>query len=137
MSTTPPTPRPSIFDMTGRAKWDAWSAAGKTFVQREDAERRYLHIARDLGWTEDIAMQEAKDDKVTLSDTRNDSSMSSSNPSAGGGMGVAVSVMLPPVQDPDESIHGFAISDDASAISTLLELNPAMNVNELDEFVSF
>jgi hypothetical protein len=122
--------------MTARAKWDAWSAAGKTLVQHEDAERRYLDIARNLGWTEDIAVQKAKDDSVTLSDTRKDSLVSSNNPGAGGGMGVAVSVMLPPVQDPDESIHGFAISNNASALSALLELNPATNVNELDEFVS-
>jgi Ankyrin repeat len=124
--------------MTGRAKWDAWSSAGRTFVQREDAERRYLEIARNLGWAEDIVVQEPKD-QVTLLDTweEDDGLKSSSNPGAGSrGMGGAVSAMLPPVQEADESIHGFAISNDASALSTLLETNPATNVNELDEFVS-
>jgi Ankyrin repeat len=123
--------------MTGRAKWDAWSSAGKTFVQREDAERRYLEIARSLGWAEDMVVQKPRDE-VTRSDSweEDGSVLLSSNSGAGGGMGGAVSVMLPPVQEPDESIHGFAISNDASALSALLEANPATNVDELDEFVS-
>jgi hypothetical protein len=124
--------------MTGRAKWDAWSSAGRTFVQREDAERRYLEIARKLGWAEDMVIQEPKDE-VTLSDTweEDDSAKSSSNSGAGSrGMGGAVSAMLPPVQEPDQSIHGYAITNDVSALSTLLESNPTTNVDELDEFVS-
>jgi len=125
--------------MTGRAKWDAWRSAGNAFAQSEDAEHRYLELARNLGWAEDtVAVQEPKD-KITLSDTweEGDNLGSFNSPGAGsGGMGGAVSAMLPLVQEPDESIHGFAISNNASALSTLLKDDPATDVNELDEFVS-
>jgi len=122
--------------MAGRAKWDAWCSAGRAFDQREDAECRYLEIARSLGWAEDKVMQEPTDE-VAMSDTweEDDSVQSSSNPGAGSrGMGGAVSAMLPPVQELDRDIHGFAISNDASALSNLLEVNPATNVDEVDEF---
>ena len=122
--------------MAGRAKWDAWSSAGRAFDQREDAERRYLEIARNLGWTEDNVIQESKDE-VAMSDSWEDGVKSSSNPGAGSrGMGGAVSVMLPPVQELDQGIHGFAISNDAPALSKILEANPATNVDEQDEFAS-
>lgn len=130
----PSTPRPSIFDIAGRAKWDAWNSASRTFAQSEDAERRYLEIARNLGWAEDIAVQESRDEDTWEED---DGPKSSSDSGAGGGMGGAVSAMLPPVvQEPDKSIHGFALSNDMSALSAILENDPATNVNDLDEFVS-
>lgn len=134
----PSTSRPSIFDMIGRAKWDAWTSAGRAFVQCEDAEHRYLEIARSLGWAEDVVTQAPKD-KGTLSGTweEDDTPKSYRNAGTGSrGMGGTVSTMLPLVQEPDESMHGLAISNDASALSTLLENNPTTNVNELDEFVS-
>jgi len=136
VSMAPSTPRPSIFDMTGRAKWDAWTSAGRTFAQSEDAERRYLEIARNLGWAEDIVVQESGDEDSASHVWEGDSPKSSSNSGAGRwGMGGAVSAMLPPVvQEPDKSIHGFAISNDISSLSALLENDPARNVNELDEF---
>jgi Ankyrin repeat len=122
--------------MAGRAKWDAWSSAGRAFHQREDAERRYLEIARNLGWTEDEVIQESKDE-VAISDSwEEDGAKSSSNPGARSrGMGGAVSAMLPPVQELEQGIHGFAISNDAAALSNTLEANPAANVDEPDEFV--
>ncbi|KAF8230642.1 ankyrin [Tricholoma matsutake] len=132
----PSTSRPSIFDMIGRAKWDAWTSAGRAFVQCEDAEHRYLEIARSLGWAEDVVTQAPKD-KGTLSGTweEDDTPKSYRNAGTGSrGMGGTVSTMLPLVQEPDESMHGLAISNDASALSTLLENNPTTNVNELDEF---
>ncbi|KAG6332079.1 hypothetical protein ID866_7007, partial [Astraeus odoratus] len=43
VSSLPQTSRPSIFDMTGRAKWDAWNNIGHTFGDRKaEAEKRYL-----------------------------------------------------------------------------------------------
>lgn len=119
--------------MAGRAKWDAWSSAGQTFSQREDAERRYLEIARSLGWAEDKQGPEAIVDTWEDDDSVKPSNLGASSR----GMGGAVSVMLPPVQELDQGIHGFAISNDASALSNLLEVNPATNVDELDKFVSF
>lgn len=41
------TPRPGIFSITARAKHDAWQAA----TQHDQAEQRYIDIAKGLGWT--------------------------------------------------------------------------------------
>ncbi|EEB98432.1 hypothetical protein MPER_02059, partial [Moniliophthora perniciosa FA553] len=53
-SPSPNTSRPSFFDLTGRAKWDAWNTAGLKFKDGAEAEKRYLQIARDLGWKEGV-----------------------------------------------------------------------------------
>ncbi|KAK7064304.1 ankyrin repeat-containing domain protein, partial [Favolaschia claudopus] len=49
VSPLPSTSRPSVFDFTGRAKWDAWTAAGKTYSTKAEAESKYLEIARSFG----------------------------------------------------------------------------------------
>jgi len=134
VSTTPSTSRPSIFDMTGRAKWDAWSSAGKNFTGSEAAERRYLEIARSLGWTEDTLIDKETKDDGPLSHNWEEEGTTSSNTGSIRGMGGAVSSLVPPIEEPDRSIHGLAISNDASALSALLENNPETNPDELDEF---
>ncbi|KAG6853581.1 hypothetical protein C0991_003105 [Blastosporella zonata] len=135
-SPAPSTPRPSIFDMTGRAKWDAWSSAGKTYALADDAENRYLEIARSLGWIEGSAVetppQAEKPDPDSIWD---DELQPRRGDGASGGMGGAVSTMMVSNSEADESIHGLAVSDDASGLSELLQKHPDTDINELDEFV--
>ncbi|KAH9947140.1 ankyrin [Amylocystis lapponica] len=106
--------RPSIFDMTGRAKWDAWSATGQTYADRgADAEKRYLTIARDLGWEEDT-----------------------SEHSRSGGensMGNTVSKMSAPVGTSGSAISRLAISGNVQELLLFLNSNPAADLNEADE----
>jgi len=131
-SRTPTTSRPSIFDMTGRAKWDAWSAAGKKFERPEDAEKSYLEIARSLGWTP-LTKVESKVES-TPTDEEDIWDKEELPSSAGGGMGNAVSTMAPPPEVIDKSIHGLALSNDVAGLNVLLDKNPDTDLNLLDEY---
>ena len=132
----PSTSRPSIFDMTGRAKWDAWAAAGKQYQDAQVAEKRYLEIAQTLGWTGSANEIQVKN--VPSSSTGNsDTSWEASNSGGGGGMGLSVSVIMPPPPSAiDKSIHGLALSNDVSGLTTLLEQCPETNLDAVDEYVS-
>ncbi|KAL4070864.1 acyl CoA binding protein-domain-containing protein [Scleroderma citrinum] len=116
----PQTSRPSLFDMTGRAKWDAWSNTHKTYHDRRaDAENRYLDIARELGWVPGAA-----------------SSSVSSSSNGGAGMGTFVSALVRPTtgDGETETLQKLAIDGDALEVSRFLEANPLMDINERDEF---
>jgi acyl-CoA-binding protein len=145
VSPAPNVHRPSIFDLTGRAKWDAWSAAGKDHEHREDAERRYLQIARDLGWTDIIPFAPGKSSVLDSSGADVsyegiwDSSKTESSRvgGGGGGMGTSVSAMVPPPFDEKDSksLHGLAVANNASGLSSHLDAHPDADINELDEHV--
>ena len=133
----PSTSRPSIFDMTGRAKWDAWATAGKQYQDAREAEKRYLEIAQTLGWAGSTA--EIQVENVPSSSTTGDSdtTLEASNSGGGGGMGLSVSVMMPPPSSAvDKSIHGLALSNDVSGLTTLLEQCPETDLDAVDEYVS-
>jgi len=136
VSPTPNTTRPSIFDMTGRAKWDAWAAAGKTYVQVADAEVRYLEIARSLGWSEQVGGTESPNSKKEKADGEDGiwDDDSDSATSHGGGLGPSVSTMAAPEEEHDGSIHGLAVSNNTDEMALLLQRNPATDVNARDEF---
>jgi len=138
-SRLPTSSRPSIFDMTARAKWDAWARAGKGYEQPEEVEKRYLEIARTLGWTEQTKL-DAKEDSTPPTSSNyddlwdEDGGPSSKTSGAGGGMGLSVSSMVPPPKVVDSSIHGLALADDISGLTTLLDRYPETDLNALDEF---
>jgi len=136
-SKTPSTSRPSIFDMTGRAKWDAWTAAGKQYQDPQDAEKRYLEIAQTLGWTTETQVQNVPSSSTGQGswDDNDDSDTPEASNSSEGGMGLSVSVMMPPSPSAiDTSIHGLALSNDVSGLTTLLERCPETNLDAVDEF---
>jgi len=133
-SKSPSTSRPSIFDMTGRAKWDAWTAVGKKYERPEEVEQRYLEIARTLGWTEQTKVPEPKTPS-TDKDIWDKDEVSHAS-SGGGGLAVAVSSMAPPPKVIDNSIHGIALSNDITGLKEILEAHPETDLNVLDEFVS-
>jgi len=130
-SQTPSTSRPSIFDMTGRAKWDAWAAAGKQYQDAQDAEKRYLEIAQTLGWAGSAT--EIQTENVPSSSSTDDTTQAS-NSGGDGGMGWSVSVMKPPPSAIDKSIHGLALSNDVTGLTTLLEQCPETDLDALDEY---
>ncbi|KAF8213143.1 acyl CoA binding protein-domain-containing protein [Mycena galopus ATCC 62051] len=115
VETKPVSPRPSIFDMTGRAKWDAWTAAGNTYTTKTDAESRYLEIARSLGWTQGVTQE--------LEGATGSSGES-------GGFGTSVSAMARPEDDNDTSLHGLAVSNDLQGLKELLEREPNVDVRD-------
>jgi len=134
-SRTPSTSRPSMFDMTGRAKWDAWAATGKQYQDAQEAEKRYLEMAQTLGWagsTNGIQVE-----NVPSSSTSDSSETpEASNSGGGGGMGLSVSVLVPPPPSKaiDKSIHGLALSNDVSGLTTLLEQCPETDLDAVDEY---
>lgn len=133
----PSTFRPSIFDMTGRAKWDAWAAAGKQYQDAQEAEKRYLEIAQTFGWAGSTT--EIQVENVPSSSSTGDSdTLEASNSGGGGGMGLSVSVLMPPPPSStiDKSIHGLALSNDVSGLTTLLEQCPETDLDAVDEYVS-
>lgn len=127
----PTTSRPSFFDMTGRAKWDAWDDLSKKLEDDVDpvqtAERLYVGQARSLGWDES---------QETPSNDQEGAGRGSRSGGGGGGMGVSVSV--PAGTDNasvEDSVHGFAINGNVGGLEALLDEQPAL-VNARDEFVS-
>lgn len=137
----PQTSRPSLFDMTGRAKWDAWSNTQKIYHDRKaDAENRYLDIARELGWVPGVAdPQTAVDAQLeTSADEIWDDELAMKVPSSscgGGGMGTFVSAVIrPTARGEEETLHKLAIDGDAPEVSRFLKANSLMDINERDEF---
>ncbi|KAJ7225607.1 acyl CoA binding protein-domain-containing protein [Mycena pura] len=138
VSPLPTTPRPSIFDFTGRAKWDAWNTAGNTYAVKVDAEKKYLDVARSLGWKEGIAVPEpapgtsqSQDIWDSDSDEENKASKSSG---AAQGFGNSVSSMARPEDEKDNSLHGLVISNDLQGLLALLEQDPNVDLDARDDF---
>jgi len=131
----PSTQRPSIFDLTGKAKWDAWNDVSKRFANGsgpEEAEKRYITIARSLGWREGAAMTQKPDSDNSEAEGQ----LKGVGSGDGGGMGIAVSKISPPEDDEDDkdSIHAAAISGNVSKLTSLLKKNFHINVNQRDDY---
>jgi hypothetical protein len=127
--------------MTGRAKWDAWSSAGKTYADRRaDAEQRYLNIAQELGWAPGPIAKDTAQEEILPEDVWDEDlgvSVSRSSGSGQGGMGTFVSALPPPGDDDTEAqtLHALAIQGDTNKVIQYLEKNPLLNINQRDEFV--
>lgn len=137
------TSRPSLFDFTGRAKWDAWAAAGNTYKDGQAAEERYKAIARQLGWVEGATLTQVPhavgDHNANEEEVWDQEEGTSSGKAGGGGMGLVVSTMRAPSPGADmaPSAHSLALRDDGDALSAFLAEHPDVNINEPDEYVSF
>lgn len=130
--------------MTSRAKWDAWNAAGKAYQNNNtQAEKRYLEIAKALGWNEGLtAGSQFKPEQKgnPLDDIWDDSeSDSGSSGGVGRGMGVSVSRAIAVDSSLDEedasSLHGLTLANDAPAMLSYLMSHPDADINELDQHV--
>ncbi|KAG5342168.1 hypothetical protein C0989_005349 [Termitomyces sp. Mn162] len=123
--------------MTGRAKWDAWNSASKNYTSVDDAENRYLDIAKSLGWVEGTATVPSQTEQSDPDSIWDDDSQTTQGGGASGGMGGTVSTMMISAADTDESLHGLAVSNDITALSELFQNHPEMDVNQFDEFVRY
>ncbi|KAI0004239.1 ankyrin [Russula compacta] len=124
---TPNTNRPSFFDISGRAKWDAWRLAAETYEGRpSEAEHRYLDIARSLGWKEGAPTATAADETEEQAERSN----------GGTGMGVSVSVISPPQLDEEGAtgLHGCAMRGDVAATSAFLRDGKGLDIDARDEY---
>jgi len=128
---SPNTNRPSFFDISGRAKWDAWKLAAETYEGRpSEAEHRYLEIARSLGWKEGSP-------SITTSAAAMDETEEPTEESSGGGtgMGVSVSVMSQPPEDEQTmGLHSYAMGDDVAALSAFLQASQDLDIDARDEY---
>lgn len=119
-----------MFDLTGRAKWDAWDGISKRFAEGgpEAAAEHYVEIARSLGWgTEwggdsDACATSASDEEHRVG-------------GKDGAMGVSVSVMKPPEGLGEDDLHSLAIAGNVQKMGLLLN-DPQVDINERDEYVS-
>ena len=133
--------------MTGRAKWDAWNNTANKYSSPGHAESRYVEIAKSLGWTEGLSIEEqqakeeeekeevnldALDDEPESKGTG--SSASSSRPGSRG-LGLTVSRAQLPETVEDRSMHGLAIDNDVGGLVSLLKESPNVDLNARDEFV--
>ena len=134
MSRNPNTSRPSVFDMTGRAKWDAWAAAGNRYNAAVDAENRYLEIARNLGWSESVGNEQKPPTDVDLEHLSDEDDVPANASSAG--LGLSVSRMARPDVPADKSLHGLVLACDVPGLLSLLDGHSNLDLNALDEYVS-
>lgn len=123
--------------MTGRAKWDAWRNIGKKYAKHgAEAERRYLEVARELGWVPGFGVA-SNPQEGEVWDEDLGVSVSLSSTAGGGGMGGSVSAMAALGSDDtgEQVLHGFAIQGNVNKITRFLVENPLVDVNQRDEYV--
>ncbi|KAI0033404.1 ankyrin [Vararia minispora EC-137] len=139
VATVPNTSRPSIFDIAGRAKWDAWARAGKDYDGRlPDAEGRYIEVARGLGYKEGASVEQpvVSDDEGTEDGETSGAGHWHSDGGGEEGFGISVSKFAAPEADDDESseLHRLAVEDDAFSLCNLIDQTAGLDVNERDQY---
>ncbi|CDO73499.1 hypothetical protein BN946_scf185013.g134 [Trametes cinnabarina] len=143
VSPTPNTAKPSIFDFTGKAKWDAWRSAGETYRGRlEDAEGRYLEIARSLGWTEGRAVEhqaisspttEGEGERGDMDDIWDTEAETARFKGEKGAMGHITSTLVVEPQQLASALSNLAIAGNAPTLLVYLDAHPDVDVNARDE----
>ncbi|KAI0715321.1 ankyrin repeat-containing domain protein [Earliella scabrosa] len=142
VSPSPNVPKPSIFDFAGKAKWDAWQTAGKTYEgQPADAENRYLEIARSLGWKEGQETQAKAPSKETAGDDEGEEDIWDSDSDGeerahkgdGGAMGRITSTMIMEDEQTSSALSNLAIEGDVESLRSHLQEHPDEDVNARDE----
>ena len=152
VSPSPNTPRPSLLDFTGKAKWDAWKSAGETYKDRPaDAEARYLEIARSLGWVEGKEPEPVQAKAKAAEPTRADGSEpvdeddiwdkdedieARKHRGDGGAMGPVLSTMSAGDEENSSVLSNLAIAGDVQELVGYLEAHPEADVNDPDDNVS-
>jgi acyl-CoA-binding protein len=152
VSRTPQGGKPSIFDVTGRAKWEAWSKESKESElakeSLEDVQNRYLALCGKHGWVPNTT-QEANTENVMKKNTDEedvhdidwdapDDPHSDEHRHKGASMGNAVSVLEREEEDALDltTLHGLTVLGETEKLRTLLDLDHAVDINEKDEYVS-
>ena len=141
VSPNPTTSRPSLIDFAGRAKWDAWNKAGRTWRDdRAAAERRYLEIANSLGWqqsvedgesvTEELTAEELLEQPDDVEQLATDGTSFSANVSTMGQQGVVSDAA------DEETVHGLAIIGDPDKLNAFIASRSGVDLDVRDEYVS-
>lgn len=110
------------------------------------AEARYIEIARSLGWpglsfpvdpASITSPTPSKGDEVDLEHLDDDDDPQPHGKHGGGSLGVHVSSLEKPEEDkdPEDSLHGYALSGDVAKLESLLE-SATVDVNHRDQYVS-
>jgi hypothetical protein len=153
VSRTPHGGKPSIFDMTGRAKWEAWSKESKESElakeSLEDVQNRYLVLCGKYGWVSKTTQETNTEDmKKKITGDEEDvhnidwdapyDSHGSEYRHSGAAMGNAVSVLEREEENALDSttLHGLTVLGETEKLKTLLDLDYAVDINEKDEYVS-
>jgi acyl-CoA-binding protein len=133
VSRSPDSVRPSIFDMAGRAKWDAWSLAGQKYSNPKEAESKYIELARSLGWS---GVRSIPQPSERREETENDIWDPEDITSRKEGLGMRMSTMAPEdtAQLQKEGLHYLAIENNVDALKALLDQQPN-DIDGKDEFV--
>lgn len=136
----PPTSRPSIFDMTGRAKWDAWASLADKheFTAAAQAEARYLELCKELGWVPNAApIYIAQPEEEGEGDIDWDAPDGpTAGPAGAGGMANAVSVLQQEQEEPLDlnTLHGVVLAGDLERLKAME--GGEIDLNALDQYVS-
>lgn len=153
LGSQPPPPRPSFFDLIGRAKWDAWANAWKIWsstdgkIRNEEAQCRYLDLAESMGWARDSC--QGKETGLGSSETdiglkavdldRLDEDDDSFNQTDGHqtGMGNRVSILKPDetlseLHSTADTFHEYAAEGDLAALKAYLRANLDFDLDRRD-----
>ncbi|KAF5336989.1 hypothetical protein D9611_003112 [Ephemerocybe angulata] len=141
----PTASKPRIFDMAGRAKWDAWNGMEAKYGSngQEEAEKRYIELATEMGWTlvAEPAPKAAQpeEEEINFDSDEEDGKpriRSGGNSGGGdaGGMGLSVSAMARPMEKWDDSIFGSTVAGDVWRLTSILETHPELDINQTDEY---
>lgn len=103
-----------------------------------DAEKRYLDVARELGWAPGVGVVSDPQGKEVWDEDLG-VNISLLPTESRGGMGVSVSAMAASEDGGDATggqvLHTLAIQGDANKITRFLVENSSVDVNERDEYV--
>ncbi|KAK4054655.1 hypothetical protein OIO90_003467 [Microbotryomycetes sp. JL221] len=148
VSTLPQTKRPGLFDIQGRAKWDAWNKVGGESVFSETcqvpqstaqlrAKHMYVDLAKQLGWKNLDSQDNA--DRTTDPNLSNESAADPPNQQQSNSGMRGVSMMA--IEQPDDEIplsrlHELAIEGHADALQKYISSDECrmVNINALDSY---
>jgi len=135
----PATSRPSLFDITGRAKWDSWKSTGNKHAGKEaEAQERYVSIAASCGWVQGETVNEAcvqaLEEEPSAEELLSRETPERNSDEAGIGAVVSTVSMEDEGIDDEETLHGLAIVGDPTKMKQFLKDNSDANLNVVDEY---
>ncbi|KAH8102537.1 acyl CoA binding protein-domain-containing protein [Cristinia sonorae] len=147
-SHSPNSSRPSIFNITGRAKWDAWKQTETTYGDRDgNAEERYLQLARELGWIEGSVQSATQsstsavppatkpgDDDEDIWDDEETTKRHQGSSASMGNTHVSTITEHEEAERIAGTLHEYAVTGDIHGLQAFLQSHPTTDLNEKDEY---
>lgn len=139
---SPNNSRPGLLDFAGRAKWDAWAAAGKKYgaTHAPDAEARYIQLARELGWSENVTIPVEPIAPTQASTVEDDGDIwdpPDYQKKGDGGMGTVMSSFASEeiVVKDEPPLHALTVDGKIEELKEYLDAHLTTDLNVVDEFV--